>query len=601
MKDAQRDPLRTLRTAPRAFVRLYRVAPTHFVLSVAARLVGGALPPAMAWVAKLIVDHLVDGGEADARLWGLIAIEAGLALGTQLATQLAEYGNAMVRERSRRILRHELFEHVATLDLAFLEQPENHDLVVKASTEATYRPAMLVFLMVELVGRATTVIGFFGLILSFEPVLALVLAIGVFPALFVAQERSILIHSLHDEETPEGRRAAYMDQLLMSRSSAQELKLFGFARAPLSWVRRYVDASLGRRDAIERRTAFRHAAAAVASVIPQYGAVAWVAYLAATGPLSVGDFTLLVAALAQVRGGLGQTMRILGNAYEHALFLEDLDGVMGQRPQIRAPEEPRMVPQTPDELRFEGVWFSYPGADEPVFRGLDLTLRRGEITALVGHNGAGKTTLVKLMCRLYDPQRGRITVDGIDIRELDPEEYRKRFAVLFQDFVHYELSAYENIALEVTDPESDTDVVTPRAVTVAERAGVQDIVEGLPRGWGTVLGRSFEKSGQDLSQGQWQRIALARALYRDAPILVFDEPTAAVDPEAEAALIERYTELVDGKLSVLITHRFNTVRSADRIVVLSEGEIIEDGGHDDLIAAGKTYARLFEAQAQHYR
>lgn len=241
--------------------------------------------------------------------------------------------------------------------------------------------------------------------------------------------------------------------------------------------------------------------------------------------------------------------------------------------------------------------FTYPGADKPVFQNLTLELRAGETTALVGVNGAGKTTLVKLLTRLYDPQEGRITLDGVDIRDFDPDEYRRSLGVVLQDFTRYQLSARENIALGRVG-ETDEDA---RLHDAAQRSNALELIQGLPEGWDTLLGRQFHIRGQDLSGGQWQRIALARALYRDAPILLLDEPTAALDAETEAELFGKYRDLTRGKTTLLITHRFNTVRMADRIVLLEHGRILEDGTHAELLALGGRYAEMYEVQAEVYR
>lgn len=288
----------------------------------------------------------------------------------------------------------------------------------------------------------------------------------------------------------------------------------------------------------------------------------------------------------------------LGDLLENSLFFRDLHAFLEQRPRLLAPHEPRPVPQVPRiGLAFEGVTFSYPGAAKPVFEQLDLELRAGEATALVGVNGAGKTTLVKLLARLYDPQSGRVTLDGIDIREFDPGEYRAKLAVVLQDFERYQLSARENVGFG----RAELPVDETKLRAAARAAGAGDLIAGLPEGWATLLGRQFHERGQDLSGGQWQRIALARALYRDAPILLLDEPTAALDSEAEAEIFRRYRELMLGRLSLLITHRFNTVRFADRIVVLDGGRVSEDGDHASLLRVGGRYAAMFEAQANAYR
>lgn len=306
----------------------------------------------------------------------------------------------------------------------------------------------------------------------------------------------------------------------------------------------------------------------------------------------------MVAALAGVRLGLSRGLAHLGEVYEHSLFFQNLTAFLGQRPSVVAPSSPRpLLAPGPHTLALENVSFTYPGAQKPVFEDLNLTLRAGETTALVGVNGAGKTTLVKLLTRLYDPQGGRVTLDGVDVREFDPAAYRGQLGVVLQDFTRYQLSARENVALgRIGEADEET-----RLQGAARQASALELIEGLPEGWNTLLGRQFHVRGQDLSGGQWQRVALARALYRDAPILLRDEPTAALDAETEAELFGRYRDLTRGRTTLLITHRFNTVRMADRIVVLEHGQVIEDGTHAELLRRGGRYAEMYALQAEGYR
>jgi ATP-binding cassette subfamily B protein len=363
-------------------------------------------------------------------------------------------------------------------------------------------------------------------------------------------------------------------------------------------VRKHLGKILDARLKVIRRKARGFAAADALSVLVQHAALAFVVLQVARGRASLGDLTLLVAALAGVRSGLTQALASLGDLLENSLFFQDLTTFLAEKPRLVRPARPKPVPSAPRlGLRLEEVTFAYPGARDLMFDGLSLDLRSGQATALVGVNGSGKTTLVKLLARLYDPQDGRITLDGIDIREFDPREYRSRLAVVLQDFERYQLSAREN----VSHGRPEGPLEEPLLEQAARSAGALELIEGLPDGWETLLGRQFHVRGQDLSGGQWQKIALARALYRDAPVLLLDEPTAALDAEAEAELFRRYQDLMRGRLSLLITHRFNTVRFADRIVVLDGGRVAEDGTPEELLRQGGRYAAMFLAQADAYR
>lgn len=298
-----------------------------------------------------------------------------------------------------------------------------------------------------------------------------------------------------------------------------------------------------------------------------------------------------------VRQNLSQALANLGELLENSLFFSDLDRFFDFRPRVCSPAAPRPLPSAENyQFVFEQVGFTYTGAARPVFESLSFELRAGEATALVGLNGAGKTTIVKLLTRLYEPQRGRILLNGVDIREFPLEAYRALFGVILQDFVRYHLTARENI-LVAKNPASPDDLRLQEAARLAQ---ADRVIERLPMGWDTMLGRQFDEQGQALSGGEWQRIALARALYRDAPVLILDEPTAALDAEAEAKLFQAYRELTRGKTSLLITHRLNTVRMADRILVLEGGRIIEDGSHQELLRKGGRYYELFTAQASSY-
>jgi ATP-binding cassette subfamily B protein len=328
-----------------------------------------------------------------------------------------------------------------------------------------------------------------------------------------------------------------------------------------------------------------------------FGALVFIAWRAYQGQLTVGDLVLYFGAVQRGQSAAQNLFASLGNLYEDNLFLTTLEDFMAVRPGIVAPPEPKPVP---DPIRqgivFEGVSFRYPGSSRPLLDGIDLTIGAGEVVALVGANGAGKTTIVKLLCRLYDPDEGRITIDGIDLREFRPEELRRQISVVFQDFVHYHLTARENIWFgDVSRSSEDAGIIK-----AATTAGADSVLRRLPRGYDTVLGTMF-REGEELSVGEWQKVAIARAFFHEAQLLVVDEPTSSLDAQAEADLFEKLRALVADRATFLISHRFSTVRMADRIYVVEDGRILETGSHEELMLRGGKYASLFQMQAAPYR
>lgn len=585
------------RLIPRVLRLLLRAHPLGLLTSIVGTVVLGLLPAGIASVAKLIVDILASAEGPSTRLWLLVIAEFVLVAVAVGLGHLIDLARTYLGEHVQHLLRMDVNQQAASLDLAFFEQPENHDTLEKARRELGYRPVLLTMAFLGAFQNLVTVSGFVAVVLTFQPLLLLALVLAAVPVLLVAQQSSLLTFRTYDFLTPEGRRAAYVDELLTQDGAAKELRLFGLSRRLLAQSRAYTTHALGVRLATARRNLMRFAWADVFSVGMQYLALAFVVYRAASGTVSLGDFTLLIAALASVRQNLTQAVANFGDVLEHALLLSDLDRFLALCPAIVADADPRPVPTTVrGSLKFERITFTYPGAARPVFAEFDLELRAGEATALVGANGAGKTTLVKLLTRLYDPSFGRITLDGTDIRSFDPDDYRALFSVILQDFVHYQFSAEENVALARPNEPTNQE----RLLEAARKAGLSSLVQELPDGWATFLGRQFQTRGQELSGGQWQKVALARALYRDAPILILDEPTAALDAEAEAELFKIYRELTRDKSSLLITHRFNTVKFADRIVVIEDGKVLEDGTHAALMRLGGRYREMFMAQADAY-
>jgi ATP-binding cassette, subfamily B, bacterial len=589
--------LEALRAVPEAVKMLWQASKKHFLITVGSRIAQGLIPAAMAYIGKQIIDHLSRAEGLTTRLWLLIGLEFALVIVAALLLYLGSYAQAALREYTQQHIGRDLNEQAAKLDLEFFEMPGNYDTFAKAQQEFARGPLLLTMALLLALQQFSVVFGFIGVVLVSYPLLVPVLLLAALPTLLVAKDSGFMSFQSHDLTTPEGRRAAYLDDLLSEDTSAKELRLYQLAPKFLRDSFAYTQNVLQVRLGVELSKAKKFAFADVFAATVQYGALMFILIQAAQQRITIGDFVLLSAALQSVRRNLSGGFASLGAVLENSLFFSDLTQFLSLEPKIVTPTQPKFVPSPIKRgLKIENLSFAYPGADKAVFTNLTFELRAHEATALVGVNGAGKTTLVKLLTRLYDPQAGRITLDGTDIRDFSPDAYRQCFGVILQDFVKYQLSARENIELGRGADEPSKE----RLECAARNAQVEDLVRGLPEGWETLLGRQFHVRGQDLSTGQWQRIALARALYRDAPMLILDEPTAALDAETEAELFEAYRNLTKGKLSLLITHRFNTVRFVDRIIVLEHGGILEDGTHGELMQKHGRYFEMFSAQAKAY-
>ncbi|HSK28902.1 MAG TPA: ABC transporter ATP-binding protein, partial [Candidatus Limnocylindria bacterium] len=395
---------------------------------------------------------------------------------------------------------------------------------------------------------------------------------------------------------PETRQINYLARLLTEDSAAKEIKLFNLGGNLLG---RYT-ALFAKFFEEDKSLAVRRAAAGfglgVIATLGFYGSYAWIVWRTVQGSISLGDMTLYLTIFRQGQSVFQAILAAVGKIYENNLFMANYHEFLEIKPRVEAAGLRRPPETIVRGLEFHGVGFRYPESDEWVLRGIDLAIRPNEKIALVGHNGAGKTTLIKLLSRLYDPTEGRILLDGIDIRELDPVAWRQKIGVIFQDFVRYHLPARENIGFGQIDSMHRMDKI----VDAARKSGAEAIIEDLPEKYDTLLGRWFH-GGHELSLGQWQRIALARAFMRDAHILVLDEPTASLDAETEYEIFRHFQQLTEGKMAILISHRFSTVRMADCIVVLEGGRIAEIGSHEELLDRRGVYARLFRMQAEGYR
>ncbi len=564
------------------------------------RCISALFPLATLYVSKLIVDLVVRAIRHQpyhrADIWKLLILELLLAVGSDTLGRFVSLVDSLLGDRFTNHVSVRLMEHAASLDLVSFEDPVFYDKMERARRQTTARLGMLAGLA-GMAQQLLTLISLLSAVLFYYPWLLLLLAAATVPVFLGETRFAMLNYSMLYRYTPERRELDYLRYLGASNESAKEIKIFGLGKYLADRSR-----SLFERFYAENKQLAIHRAwhGTLLNLIPTgayYLAYALIILRALAGSLSVGDLTLLVGAFSRARGIMESLVSGLVGISEQALFIKDLFEFFETKPAIHSLPDALPAPRSiRDGFEFSNVSFAYPGALHNVLQDISFRFYPDEKIALVGENGAGKTTLVKLLARLYDPTAGRILLDGVDVREYRVEEIRQAIGVIFQDYMRYDALAAENIGFGRIERLDDHD----RVVRSAEKSLAAGVVEKLPQTYRQMLGRRFE-GGVDLSTGQWQKIALARAYMRDAQILILDEPTASLDARAEFEVYQRFVDLTAGKMAILISHRFSTVRMADRILVLEHGRIVEQGSHSHLVALGGKYSELFELQAAGYR
>jgi ATP-binding cassette subfamily B protein len=565
---------------------------TLMVMTVAAALV----PPATAWAGKRIVDGVVARRAHDTMVW--VSVELGLVAAQTLIQRALALVTQILGLRLGIDVNIAILEKAVGLPLPAFEDSEFYDKMTRARREASTRPLQLVRESFGLVQGMVTLAGYAALLLRFSPWVVLVLLAATIPATAAEMHASKLTFQLRNRRSQEWRKLVYLEHVLANDEHAKEVKLFMLGPPLLG---RYRDLA-GRLFQDDRTVAVRRAAGQLLSLIATvafYGAYLVMALAAALGHISIGNLTLYVVAFRQGQQAFQSIVGSIGSIYEQNLYMSNLFDFLDSRPSS-APSRPpaeTVAAQGAPGLAFDRVSFRYPGKADWAIRDVSLVIPRGTSLALVGDNGAGKTTLVKLLTGLYEPTEGRVLLDGREIASWDESTLRSRLGVVFQDFNQYQLSARDNVGLGSVDHLDDDE----RIARASEEGGAAEVIAALPHGLQTSLGHWF-KDGMELSGGQWQKIALARAFMRqEADILVLDEPTASLDADSEHHVFERFRALARGRTTIVISHRFPTVRMADRIVVLNHGRIVEQGTHDELVAARGRYAHMFELQASGYR
>jgi len=590
---------------------VWRASPGLLLITLTLRVIRAVLPVAALWFGKLIIDEVVrlsalSDGPATLSGWAssgeitLLAIYVGaefaLAVLSDLLSRIGGLADSLLSERLTMSSSIRLMEHAATLDLEDFEDAEFQDKLERARRQSSGRMPLLSQLMGQ-IQDVLTVVTFAGGLVVFNPWLVVLLLVALIPAFLGEAHFNAQSYSLDFRRTPERRELDYVRQTAASVETAKEVKIFGLNAFLIDRFRVLSQSFYAANRQIAQQRALWGAVFTSVGTVGYYLAYAWIIGSTLTGTLTIGDLTFLAGSFRRLRTLLEGLLASFSSTAAQALYLDDLFGFFEVTPEIQSPASPLPMPEPIRQgFVFEDVGFRYPGADRWAVRHLSFTLKAGETLALVGENGAGKTTLVKLLTRLYDPDEGRITLEGRDLRDYDLDALRGAMGVIFQDFVRYNLTAGDNIAVGRISARDDH----ARIERAASSSLADAVIDALPQGYDQMIGKRF-RNGVELSGGEWQKVAIARAYMRDAQVLVLDEPTAALDARSEFEVFQRFKELSAGKTAVLISHRFSSVRMADRILVLSGGRVEASGTHAELLAQKGRYAELFELQAAGYR
>ena len=597
---AWRDRLQALKNIPPVLRIVWESGPSVVVLGLVTRVLVAAIPLAIAWVTKLLIDqttaiyyHKIP---LTNHLWFLAAAEFSLAILSNLISRLIDYYDSVLADRYTRYVSIEVMRHASALDLQAYENPVFYDRLERARVQATDRLGMIQSLG-RLFQQTITTILLSAAILFYSPWLLLLLIVCLIPAFLGESHFAFLSYAKNFRQTPAKRQLDYLRQLGGSKEAAKELKLFGLSDF---FTNRFTNLSNGILDenlTLSRKRLIAVSLLSILSTGGYYGAYVWVIYKTVTFTYSIGTLVFLTSNIMNASNNISQIFSLLSGIADQALFLTDLLAFFEMEPTVKSKPNALLAPRPIRKgFEFKNVTFHYPGVDRLILNNLNFRLEPGERIALIGQNGQGKTTIVKLMSRLYDPSAGQVLLDGVDLREYNIEDLCKEIGVIFQDFMRYEMTARENIAVGRIEFLDDF----KRVQDSAHKSLADDVIAKLGGKYDQMLGRRFD-GGVDLSGGEWQKLALARAYLRESQVLILDEPTAALDARAEFEVFERFNELTVGKMALFISHRFSTVRMAERIIVLENGSIAEEGSHDRLMARSGIYAEMFELQAASYR
>lgn len=579
---------------------VWQSSPKWTVLRLLLVTLQGFLPLMSIYLVKLLVDALTDRS-ANPQLvlqqsTPLLAGVIGITLVTLLCRAFSELVNMAQTQRVSDYMRSILHAKSISIDLAYYENPHYHDTLQRAQQDATTRPNQILTRLAQVGQNTISLVAMVGLLLTLHWGIAIVLLLAAMPTILVRLRYTRQLYHWQRIWTPVERKSTYFSWLIIGEMFAKEIRLFGlgdlFSQRFDQLRKKLYNAKL---RLIAKRSLSFFGAQLLAGILVG-GVYGWILYQTLYGSLNLGDLVLYHQALQRGQSSLKTLTSSLSGLYEDNLFLTNLYEFLDLTPTIISPAVPNVMPVPIRQgIVFDRVSFSYADSSRQALEDISLSVKPGETIALVGENGSGKTTLIKLLCRLYDPTSGRITVDGVDLRDFDLTDLRQQISVIFQDYAKYHLSAQENIWLgNIGLPQCDRAVIA-----AAKKSGADDVITRLPQGYDTMLGKLFN-GGEELSIGQWQKVALARAFLRESQVIVLDEPTSAMDPKAEYDVFKSFRELIQDQAAILITHRLSTVRMADRIYVMESGRIVESGSHDQLMDRQGTYAHLFNTQAQNY-
>jgi ATP-binding cassette subfamily B protein len=613
-----RQRVGALRYVPPLLRLIWETHRGYTVTIVVLRVVRAFVPVATLWIGKLIIDRVIAlaaGGGERTTLWKLVALEIAVVVAGELLARASALCESLLGDLFTNVASIRLMEHAATLDLYQFEDPEFYDKLERARRSTTGRIALLSQLL-SMAQDIITILMLGAALLIFSPWLLLLLAVSVLPGFLGETHFANLSYSLLYRWTPERRQLDYLRYVGASNESAKEVQAFGLAPWFTERYRVLSERFYEENKKLAIRRAWVSAALSFIGTFGYYAAYVIILLQAVAGAITVGSLTFLAGSFARSRDLMSRILSGASDVYQQSLYLKDLFEFFEIEPTIvSAPSAPEVPSTIRDGFVFENVGFRYPGSERWAIRGVSFAMRPGERIALVGENGAGKTTLTKLIARLYDPTEGRITLDGKDLRDYDLLSVRRAIGVIFQDFFRYDFRFDENIAVGEIDavrdafdpatidgpvPDDEAVPVPAAVVNAAERSLAASLLPRFPKGYRQMLGRRFE-GGVNLSGGEWQKVALARAYMRESQVLILDEPTAALDARAEYEVFVRFAQLVAGRMAIIISHRFSTVRMADRIIVMRGGEVIEEGSHEQLLERNGLYAELFSLQAEGYR
>ena len=603
-----REKVQVLRYLPKLLALVWETHRPYTTAMILLRLVRAFVPVATLWVAKLIIDAVIRAaaGHGVGRLWQYVAMEFAIVVIGEFLARASALVESLLGDLFSNYVSVRLMEHAATLDLAQFENPAFYDHLERARQQTTGRIALIAQLL-GLGQDALTLITLAGALVAYDAWLLLLLAVAILPSFLGETHFASLAYSLLYRWTPQRRELDYLRYVGASDESAKEVQMFGLAGWLSARYRRLFQRYYAENARLSVRRAVVSALLSVIGSLGYYAAYIAILLRAVAGLITIGTLTFLAGAFARSRDLIQRLLLSASDIYAQALNLQDLFTFFAVEPTIKSRPGARPVPHPIREgFVFEDVGFQYPGSERWAVRHVNFRLTPGERIALVGENGAGKTTITKLIARLYDPTEGRVLLDGVDLRDYDLSSLRQAIGVIFQDFVRYDMRFDENVGIGEIEAarehlDADRNGKPLRAIADAsQRSLAASLLPRLPQGYQQMLGRRFDE-GVDLSGGEWQKVALARAYMRTAQLLILDEPTAALDARAEYEVFVRFAELMAGRMAVVISHRFSTVRMADRIIVLADGGVVEEGTHEELVARGAQYAELFEMQAAGYR